>query len=62
MSDNETRSERVSVSLTPTMLARLETYAREHRWKLSTAAAVLIEDGLDVADEQAQPRRKAGAR
>lgn len=39
-------SRRISVSLPPDMLARLDAYAREHRWSRSTAAAVLIEEGL----------------
>ncbi len=44
---DEPRSERFSVSLTPSMLAKLDAYAAEHRWTRSTAAAVLIEQGLD---------------
>lgn len=44
--DPEKRSEKISVSLTPTELARLETYAAEHRWSRSTAIAELIERGL----------------
>jgi hypothetical protein len=42
----ENRSEKISVSLTPGMLARLDAYARAHHWSRSTAAAVLIEEGL----------------
>jgi hypothetical protein len=30
---------------TPSVLARLDAYAAEHRWTRSTAAAVLIEEG-----------------
>jgi metal-responsive CopG/Arc/MetJ family transcriptional regulator len=48
--DDETRSERFSISLTPTMLAKLDAFAAEHRWSRSTAAVVLIEDGLSHED------------
>jgi hypothetical protein len=51
---DETRSERFSVSLTPTMLARLDTYASTFRWTRSTAAAYLIEDGLKAAEKARQ--------
>ena len=44
---DELRSERFSVSLTPSALAKLDAYAAEHRWTRSTAAAELIERGLD---------------
>lgn len=44
---SETRSEKVSVVLTPTMLARLDDYRDKRHWTRSTAIAVLIEDGLD---------------
>jgi hypothetical protein len=43
----ETRTERFSVNLTPAAMDRLVTYADEHHWSLSTAAAVLIGEGLD---------------
>jgi metal-responsive CopG/Arc/MetJ family transcriptional regulator len=43
----ELRSERFSVSLTPSALAKLDAYAAERRWTRSTAAAELIERGLD---------------
>jgi metal-responsive CopG/Arc/MetJ family transcriptional regulator len=43
---SENRSERVSVSLTPGIVARLDAYARAHHWSRSTAAAVLVQDGL----------------
>lgn len=43
---NEPRSERISVSLTPTTLARLNAHASEHHWSTSLAAAILIEDAL----------------
>jgi metal-responsive CopG/Arc/MetJ family transcriptional regulator len=42
----ERRSEKISISLTPGVLAQLDGYARAHRWSRSTAAAVLIEEGL----------------
>jgi hypothetical protein len=43
----ENRSERVSVSLTPGIVARLDAYAHAHHWSRSTAAAVLVQDGLN---------------
>lgn len=49
---DELRSERFSVSLTPSVLAKLDAYAAEHRWTRSTAAAELIERGLDANGEQ----------
>jgi hypothetical protein len=55
--NDEWRSERVSVSLTPRMLARLEAYASEHRWRVSTAAAILIEDALRTDEDQDQETR-----
>jgi metal-responsive CopG/Arc/MetJ family transcriptional regulator len=42
----ENRTEKISISLTPGMLTRLDAYARAHRWSRSTAASVLIEQGL----------------
>jgi len=43
---DEPRTEKLSVMLTPTALARLLAYAAEHHWSRSTAGAVLIEQGL----------------
>jgi len=43
---SELRTEKISVVLTPSVLRDLDTYATEHHWSRSTAAAVLIEDGL----------------
>jgi metal-responsive CopG/Arc/MetJ family transcriptional regulator len=43
---DELRSERFSVSLTPSVLAKLDAYAADHRWTRSTAAAELIERGM----------------
>ncbi len=45
--DPETRTERISVNLTPSVLERLDAYRFDRRWTRSTAAAVLIERGLD---------------
>jgi len=42
----ETRSEKVSIVLTPSVLRDLDAYAAERRWSRSTAAALLIERGL----------------
>jgi metal-responsive CopG/Arc/MetJ family transcriptional regulator len=43
----EMRTEKVSVTLTPTVLARLDAYRDQRRWTRSTAIAALIEEGLD---------------
>ena len=40
------RTERITVNLAPEVAARLDQYADQHRWTRSTAAAVLIEQGL----------------
>jgi hypothetical protein len=41
----ETRTEKISVNLTPGAPALLDAYADRHHWTRSTAAAVLIERG-----------------
>jgi hypothetical protein len=46
------RNEKISVNLTPDQAARLDRYAERNRWSRSTAAAVLIERGLDADDAQ----------
>jgi len=46
----ETRTEKISVNLTPSVLARLDDMRARRRWTRSTAAAVLIEHGLDSED------------
>lgn len=48
---DETRTEKISVNLTPSALERLDAFARAHRWPRSTAAAELIEEGLLAADQ-----------
>jgi metal-responsive CopG/Arc/MetJ family transcriptional regulator len=45
-----TRKEKISVNLPPELAARLDRFAKRNHWSRSTAAAVLIERGLD-ADE-----------
>jgi metal-responsive CopG/Arc/MetJ family transcriptional regulator len=40
------RTERVTVNLTPEVLAQVDQFAAENRWTRSTAIAVLIEQGL----------------
>ena len=49
----ELRSEKISVTLTPTVLARLDTYRDRRRWSRSTAIAALVEDGLDREEQEA---------
>jgi predicted transcriptional regulator len=46
------RTERVTVNLTPDVSARLDQYAGQHKWSRSTAAAILIEQGLPEDSEQ----------
>ena len=46
------RTERVTVNLTPDVAARLDRFADQRRWTRSTAAAVLIEQGLPEEDGQ----------
>lgn len=46
------RTEKISVNLTPDQAARLDHYASRHRWSRSTAAAALIEQGLDAEDAE----------
>jgi metal-responsive CopG/Arc/MetJ family transcriptional regulator len=41
------RTEKISVMLEPTVLARLDSYAERNRWTRSTAVAVLVERALD---------------
>jgi len=45
-----TRTEKISVNLTPDQVARLDQLAARNHWSRSTAAAVLIAHGLDEAD------------
>jgi hypothetical protein len=49
--DEEPRDQKVFASVTETMKARLDAYAKRHRWTRSTAMVVLVEQGLD-ADER----------
>lgn len=51
---NAARTERVTVNLAPDVAARLDTYAQERRWTRSTAAAVLIESGLKLHNEETE--------
>jgi hypothetical protein len=41
------RTEKISVNLTPDATAKLDEFAAQNRWSRSTAAAVLIERGLE---------------
>jgi hypothetical protein len=47
----ELRTEKITVTLTPTALARLDAYRERHRWSRSGAIAALVDDGLDRAEE-----------
>jgi metal-responsive CopG/Arc/MetJ family transcriptional regulator len=49
--DAERRTEKISVSLAPSVLVRLDAYAAEHYWSRSTAIAVLVERGLEGQDD-----------
>jgi metal-responsive CopG/Arc/MetJ family transcriptional regulator len=46
------RTEKISVNLTPELVARLDRFAADQHWSRSTAAAVLIERGLPPADDE----------
>jgi metal-responsive CopG/Arc/MetJ family transcriptional regulator len=48
--NTEPASERISATLAPSVLARLDAYAASRRWSRSTAIAALIEEGLDQED------------
>jgi type III secretory pathway lipoprotein EscJ len=54
----ELRTEKVSVVLTPSTLARLDAYRVLHRWSRSTAIAALIEDGLGRDEDQDRGERQ----
>jgi metal-responsive CopG/Arc/MetJ family transcriptional regulator len=56
---DETRTEKISVNLTPSVLARLDAMRARRRWTRSTAAAVLIEHGLDSEDSMTDLAGKA---
>jgi predicted transcriptional regulator len=45
------RSQKMTVNLTPEISARLDRLARRNHWKPATAAAVLIERGLEADDD-----------
>jgi hypothetical protein len=59
MTEPETRTGRISVNLAPSVVRRLDLYRFDRRWSRSTAAAVLIERGLD-ADEHADEHEDQG--
>jgi metal-responsive CopG/Arc/MetJ family transcriptional regulator len=45
------RTERITVNLTPDLVARVDRFAALNRWTRSTAVAVLIEQGLPAEDD-----------
>jgi len=47
----ELRTEKLSFTLTPALMARLDAYREPRRWSRSTAIVALLEEGLDRADE-----------
>jgi metal-responsive CopG/Arc/MetJ family transcriptional regulator len=49
---SELRTEKVSVTVTPSLLERLDAYRDPRRWSRSTAIAALIEEGLDQEQKQ----------
>jgi hypothetical protein len=57
----ETRIKKLSVNLTPSVRERLDQFARDNRWSVSTAASVLIEHGLDAQDKMTELAGRAGA-
>jgi hypothetical protein len=50
MSADTSPKDKISVLLAPAVTTRLLRFARQHRWSRSTAAAALIERGLDAED------------
>jgi metal-responsive CopG/Arc/MetJ family transcriptional regulator len=48
----ELRTEKISVTLTPSLLARLDGYRESRRWSRSTAVAALVEEGLDREERE----------
>lgn len=44
------RTGKISVNLTPELMARLDRFAEQNHWTRSTAAAILIERGLPQED------------
>jgi hypothetical protein len=55
----ELRTEKISVLLAPTALARLDAYRQPRRWSRSTAIAALVDEGLD---RQPQPVVQEGGK
>jgi metal-responsive CopG/Arc/MetJ family transcriptional regulator len=47
----EKRSAKISIMLPPSLVARLDAYARKSRWSRSNAVAVLVEEGLDAQED-----------
>jgi metal-responsive CopG/Arc/MetJ family transcriptional regulator len=52
MTPPQTRTERISVNLTPGVVERLDRYRFDRRWSRSTAVAVLVERGLDREEHE----------
>ena len=53
---SELRTEKISVTLTPATVARLDAYRAARLWSRSTAIAALIEEGLDREQEKEAAR------
>ena len=49
---NAERTARITVNLTPKLLARLDRFAEQNHWPRSTTVAILIEQGLPEGSEQ----------
>lgn len=43
---SETRTVKISVVITPSLLARLDAFRERHYWSRSRAVGVLIQDGV----------------
>jgi hypothetical protein len=48
----KTPAVRITVTLPESVVQTLDEYAEQHRWSRSTAAAVLLEQGLSDQEEQ----------
>jgi metal-responsive CopG/Arc/MetJ family transcriptional regulator len=47
----ESKIARITITIPRDVLLRLDTYAAEHRWSRSTAAAAIIEEAMPDQDE-----------
>ena len=56
MDENDSKIVRITVGIPQHVADRLDTYAKEHRWSRSNAAAALIEDNLPTPQAAGRKR------